>query len=88
VLLGRQPRGSRFNSHAKAIGLWNGEIELLKSDDPSGRVLDEHNLLAGFLANVFLMSIAEPHGEGLSLAVVEHTQFGHSRIPSLISSVG
>ena len=86
--MGSYSRRGRFNGHAKAVSLGNGEIELLETNDMSGRVLHEHNFLAGFLAHMFLMSIAEPHGEGPSVTVVVHTQLGHIRIPSLIASVG
>jgi hypothetical protein len=46
-------------------------VELLKADDMTSRVLHEKDFIRSFLADVFLVPVAEPDGESLSFAVVE-----------------
>jgi hypothetical protein len=53
-------RRRRLYSHAKPISLRNRVVEFLKADDPPGRALHEHDFLAGFLADILLVAIAEP----------------------------
>src|SRR5881397_3805540 len=84
-------RGSHADSFKGDLQLVRGrhrEIQLLKSDDTSGPVFHQNDLIPRFFTHVFLLRVPKPYGQGIPSTVVENLYLLHTRSPSLIASVG
>lgn len=63
------------------------EVQSFEANDLSSLILDQDDLIAGFLTDNLIVWIAKPDGESVTDPVIEYAYLSHTRTPSLMASV-
>ena len=84
---------SRRSCHSFKTDEWHlrsqgNEVQFFKTDDLSGSILHQDDIVAGFFAQVFLIGVSEPHRQRVSDRVEEQLYFRfHISVPFLMTAV-
>src|SRR5712691_9769845 len=77
----RDLHGDSFKGDLQLVRGRHREIQLLKSNDSSGPVFHQNDLIPRFFTHIFLLRVPKPYGQGIPRTVMENLYLLHTRSP-------